>query len=87
MHVAQAEQRDLCACRSMREILDDFRLADFDELRLLLDRHAFGRAARITDEGRMPSVRGGEHHVHQFVFVLRRHGDDVRHATQIGDVE
>ena len=32
-------------------------------------------------------VRGGEHHVDQFILVLRRHGDDVRHAAQIGDVE
>ena len=32
-------------------------------------------------------MRGGEHHVHQFVLVLGLHANDVRHATQIGDVE
>ena len=32
-------------------------------------------------------MRGGEHHVRQFILVLGRHGDEVRHAAQIGDVE
>ena len=32
-------------------------------------------------------MRGGEHHVREFILVLRRHGDDVRHAAQIGNVE
>ena len=30
---------------------------------------------------------GGEHHVRQLVLVLGRHGDDVRHTVQVGDVE
>ncbi len=32
-------------------------------------------------------MRRREHHVRQFVLVRRRHRDDVRHATQIGNVK
>ena len=53
------------------EIPDHFRFADFQQRRLFLQRHALRRAARVADEYRMPLVRGGEHHVRQFVLVLR----------------
>jgi len=32
-------------------------------------------------------VRGGKHHVGEFVLILRCHGDDIRQAAQIGDVK
>ena len=61
--------------------------ADFKQCGLILDRHAFAGATWIADERRMLLHRGGEHHVHQFILILRSHGDDVRHAAEIGDIE
>ena len=74
----------------IEDVLDDpfaVYIADFEHGRLLLDRHAFARAARVADEDGMLLQRGREHHVHQFIFILRSHGDDVGQAAQVGDVE
>src|SRR6185436_4778261 len=49
--------------------------------------HALGGSARITNAGGMLLIRGREHHIHEFVLVLGRHDDEVRHATQETDVE
>jgi len=43
VHWAEAEQRDFLLSVG-RKILDDLRLADLEQLRLVLDRHAFRRA-------------------------------------------
>ncbi len=67
--------------------MNDLGLADFQQPGLVFNRHAFRRAARVTNEGGVFSVCAGEHHVHELVLVLRRHGDDVRHTAQIGNVE
>src|SRR5258706_6159116 len=54
-HVAQREERHLAATR-IRETLDDLGFADFDQLGLIFDGNAFARAARISDEDRLPLV-------------------------------
>jgi hypothetical protein len=67
--------------------LNHLGLANIQQPGLFFNRHALGRSTRVADEHRQLLVRGGKHHVHQFIFVLRRHANDVRHAPQVGDVE
>src|SRR4029078_239619 len=77
-HVTQPEE-GVFAAAIVGKVLDDFGFADFNELGLILNRDALGGTARIANESGMWLVGRGEHHVHEFIFVLGRHGDAIRH--------
>ena len=58
-----------------------------DELGILFDGDTFRGATGVANEGWMRLVGGGEHHIHQLILVFGRHGDDVGHTTEVGDIE
>jgi hypothetical protein len=68
-------------------VLDDFRLAYRQGGGTFFDGHAFAGAARITDEHRAVKLLSRPKHVHEFVFVFRRHERGTGDATGVGDVE
>ena len=75
-HISQWKQSDFVTAL-IGEALDDFCLSDLQQLRLLLNRHTFAWPSGIPDESRMLQMRRGEHHIHQFILIFRRHSDTV----------
>ena len=66
---------------------NDFRLAEGQDLRLRLARHAGYGAARIADGAGSGKLQSCLHHVRQLVFILRRHQHHLGNAAQIADIE
>jgi hypothetical protein len=60
-------------------VFDDFRLADFEELRVRFRLYAGADAARVADGDRAARVIGHRpQHVHELVLILRLHVHDIR---------
>jgi len=62
-------------------------LADFKELRLFLDGNTLPCPTRVSDKSRVLLVGGGEHHIHQFVFIFRSHRNAIGHRTNVGNIK
>src|ERR1043165_675924 len=80
-HRAVSHDRDFTA------VAKYLAFADLEQLGFAIDVNADAVATRISHRRRTRVLEHRVEHVAHFAFVLRRHHDDVRHWSQVSDVE
>ena len=70
-----------------RRIEKDFTFSDGEGPGILVQRHTDPGASRVAHGNGSAAFHGGFQHVLEFVFILRRHDDEVRNGAEEGEVK